>query len=176
MTPGVVVGLVLGIFFVVLGFYRIKDKGWKRKEIKEWRELPHTMATVTGTISMGTNSEYKGYCYEAEILINGVKYKARSWDSFYQKRMCEDGEELLVAYKPIPENSLLDGIMGTMTKTLLDKDWDESKPRYYFKIMDEKKYLNEERGSSQYGNYFLIIFGLLISLMTVLAALGIIES
>jgi len=176
MTPGVVISYILGIFFVILGIRLIGNKDWKRNEIKEWAVLPHTTATITGTISMGKSSDYEGYCYEAELLIDGVKYKARSWDRFYQKRACENGEELIVAYKPIPDNKLLDTIMDTMTEALLNKDWDEEKPRYYFKIMDEKKYLNEEKGSSQFGNYFFIGFGFLIILIATLAAFGIIES
>ncbi|MBQ9766470.1 MAG: hypothetical protein IJW18_09780 [Lachnospiraceae bacterium] len=176
MTPGVVIAYILGVFFVILGIRMICNKDWKRKAISEWSGLPQTTAIITGTISMGTSSDYKGYCYEAEILIDGVKYRARSWDRFHQKRACANGEELVVAYKPIPDNKLLDTIMDTMTEALLNEDWEESKPRYYFKIMDEKKYLNEEKGLSQFGNYFFIGFGLLIMLIATLAVFGIIES
>lgn len=176
MTPGIIVGYILGVLLIIIGIRLISNKDWKRKEIKEWEVLPHTTATITGTISMGRSSDYEGYCYEAEILIDGVKYRARSWDRFYQDSTCEDGEELVVAYKPIPDNKVLDTIMGTMTEALLNEDWNETKPKYYFKIMDDKKYLNEEKGSSQFGNYFFIGFGLVIIFMATLAAFGIIES
>ena len=176
MTPGVVVAYIFGIFFIILGIRLLSNKDWKRKEIKEWEVLPHTTATITGTVSMGKSSDYEGYCYEAELLIDGVKYRARSWDRFYRKRACENGEELVVAYRPIPDNKILDTIMDTMTEALLNEDWNETKPRYYFKIMNENKYLNEEKGSSQFGNYFFMGFGLLIILIGTLAAFGIIES
>lgn len=172
MTAGVVVGLVLGGFFIVMGLRAYKNRNWKKDAIQEWMDKPMTMAKITGTISKGKSGENKGYCYRADILINGEWHKAESWDNFHNKRTCETGEEVTVAYQPIKENEVLDSIMNTMTEALMNESWDERKPRYHFKFMDETKYLNEGKAS---GAWFFVGFGLTIILIAMLSFFGVIE-
>lgn len=174
MKIGVIVGLILGSAFVFGGIRSFQNRDWKRKQIKEWLHYPKTTAKITGTISMGTMSQSEGYCYEADLIVDGMLYRGKSYDRFHEKRTCEIGEVVEVAYKPIENNQVLDSVMGAMTSTLLNENWEESKPRYYFKFLDETKYLNEENGGSVFSTCFFVGFGLLVILISVLSQLGVI--
>ena len=103
-------------------------------------------------------------------MIDGAWYKAESWDDFYGKRTCENDEEVMVAYRPIKENEVINGIMGTMVKTLVKENWEEIKPRYHFKFMDAHKYDKEGTVGTA---LFLIGFGTIIILMGILACFGV---
>lgn len=172
MNAGAIVAFVLGGMFVFWGLRSYKNRNWRKDKIKEWLEEPQTVARITGTINKGKSGENNGYCYRAEILIDGIWQKAESWDNFHNKRTCENGEEVTVAYRPIKENKLLDAMMDTMVEAFTNESWDERKPRYHFKFMDERKYDNEGTSGS---SFFFVGFGLVIILMGVLACLGVIE-
>lgn len=168
MDVGVIVSIVFGCLFICGGFLSMKNRGWRRKNIKEWASCPTTTVRITGTTTKKdhhsrSGNTYDGYYYDGELFIDGEWHRAKSYDTFWEKRSCENGEELIVAYKPIPETNsskILDSMMGAMTKTLLNEDWEDRKPRYYFKFLDEKKYLNEEK--IDFSSWFFVGFGLLI--------------
>ena len=132
---------------------------------------PKTVAKITGTVNTGSDKDGKGYCYRAEILIDGAWYKAESWDTFYGKRTCEYDEEVTVAYRPIKENAMLNTMMRVMVETLMKEDWEQQKPRYYFKFMDARKYDKEGTGGAA---LFFVCFGTVIILLGILACLGMI--
>ena len=172
MNIGVVVAFIFGSLFIFLGFKAYKNRNYKKNKTKEWISEPRTIAKIEKTISQGSSQNYEGYKYIASILIDGEWKKAQSYDTFFGKRTCKNDEEVEVAYRPIKENKMLNDVMGTMTKTILNKDWNESKPLYIFKFLDEHKYDNEKISNGF--SLFLICFGLLIILMGILSYFGII--
>jgi hypothetical protein len=178
MDIGVIVGFVFGVMFIFFGFLAHKKRNWKKNGIKKWISEPQTLARIIGTVDNHNldhdASDYDGYNYRAEILVDGVWYKAKSWDNFYGKPICKNGDEVMVAYRPIKESSITktaDAIMGAMTKTLLNRNWEEEKPRYWFKFLDKHVYDNEKQTGSA---IFFVCFGLAILLMSVLAHMGMI--
>ena len=170
MSVGAVVAFVLGGMIVFFGGWAFQHRNRKKDEIKEWMSDPQTVAKITGTVNKGSHNDYNGYSYRGEILIDGVWYKAESRDTFYGKRTCENDEEVTVAYRPIKENEVINGIMGAMVKTLTNENWEERKSRYHFKFMDAHKY--DKEGTVVTG-LFLVGFGTVIILMGVLACLGV---
>ena len=170
MNAVAIVAFVLGGMVVFFGCYAFKHRNRKKDEIKEWMSDPQTVAKITGTVNEGSHNDYNGYGYRGEILVDGEWYKAKSWDNFYGKRTCEDGEEVMVAYRPIKENEVVNAMMGAMVEMLAKKDWEEQKPRYHFKFMDAHKYDKEGTVGTA---LFLVGFGTVIILMGILACLGV---
>lgn len=169
----IVVGL-LGFFFIFIGKRMLKNKDWKKNDIEKWRQYPQTTARITTTVtnhsSDGTNH---GVRYRAELLIDGQWRRGESIDSFLGGRLCEKGEEVPVAYRPVEHSKVADAIMTTMVQAVFEEDWNERKPEFQFKIMDESKYANEGKQTGEY--WFFIIFGCLILFINLLSILGIIE-
>ncbi len=172
MSLGVIVGFGLGLMFIFLGIFFYKKRNWKCEKIKEWEAEPKAIVKITGTIDANEKDENHSYRYRGEILIDNVWYVAESWDEFHNKRTCQNGEEIMVAYRPIADNEVLDSIMSAMVGALMNENWEEKKPRYRFKFVDENKYANE--GSSG-GAFFFIGFGLVILLMVILSWCGVIK-
>lgn len=179
MNIGVIVSFVLGGMFVFLGCRTTIKRNWKKDNIKEWMSEPQTTAKITETVTRrDRDGRYRGYCYYAELLIDGVWYKAQSCDSFRNKPTCEIGEEVTVSYRPIKDTQtrkVLDTAMSVMADTLMNHNWEDVKPRYLFKFVDAQKYDNEEEGGWNGTAIFLIIFGLTIILIGYLSYLGVIE-
>lgn len=181
MTAGEIVSMVFGLFFIGLGLflYRVKDE--TDKKIHEWKQnYPKTTSRITETVHAGkSNSDYEGYHYTADLIVDGQWCKGRCWDLFWAKTACETGEEVEVAYKPIPQNQrhqILDSMMSTMLDAF-GQDWETNKPRYYFKIMEPAKYTNEKARHNKRDpatTIFFCCFGGVILLITFLSAKGII--
>lgn len=181
MGAGEIVGMAFGLFFIGLGLFLYRMKDDTDKKINEWKQnYPKTTAKITGKVDAGKgNSDYDGYHYTADLLVDGQWCKGKSWDLFWAKRACETGEEVEVAYKPIPQNKqhqILDSMMSTMLDSF-GQDWETNKPRYYFKIMDTAKYINEKARNSKRDpavTIFFCCFGGVILLLSYLSARGII--
>lgn len=175
MDTGVIVGIVIGVLIIAaVIFFAFKSRDWTRKSIEEWQSLPKTNAKLTGTIrNRNRSSDHShGYYYTADILIDGVWQKAKGVDIFYKKKPHQIGEEIVVAYKPIPENKsseILDSIMDVMTETLLNEDWEERKPRYYFQFEDKQKDADKVKISSD--SWILIGFGILVIVVSIICGI-----
>ena len=172
-----IVAFILGVIFVFIGCRLYVNRDWKKDKIKEWLSEPQTIAKITGTTNKhDRDGNYDGYYYDAELLIDGKWHRAQSWDTFFKKMACEIGEEVIVAYRPIKDTKMqkiADSIMGVMVDAIMNDDWEEIKPQYHFKFIDEHKYDNEGQGSGT-GAIFFIIFGSIVILMGVLSYFGVI--
>lgn len=174
MDIGLIISFLIGAVFIFLGIYYITNRDWQKKDIKKWASEPKTIARITDKITeCSSDGGYGGIVYRADILINGVWYKAESIDNFFGKTVREIGDEVDVAYKPKKSSAATSFLMNTMTEVLLGENRIVDKPTYWFKFLDAKVYENEKKkgiGTS----VFFICFGSVIILMAYLACLGII--
>jgi hypothetical protein len=94
MDIGIVVGVIIGSIVTLIGFYIYIDRNHQKKDIKNWMAFPQTVAKITGSQNKHSRDDnYSGYSYRAEILIDGVWYKAESTDTFKSVKKCKKGDE-----------------------------------------------------------------------------------
>ncbi len=164
----------LGFFFIFVGSRMLKNKDWKKNDIEKWRQYPQTTARITTTVTnRSSDGTANGVRYRAELLIDEQWRRGESVDSFSGGRLCQNGEEVVVAYRPFRHSKVADTIMTAMVKAAFEEDWNDRKPEFQFKIMNETKYANEGKRTGEY--WFFIIFGCLVLFIDLLSMLGIIE-